>query len=458
MSRNETLIRGATVVCMDASRRVARLDVLVRDGLIAQTSPTADSGDAPKAGKTGGDASSAAKIVDASGLVLIPGLVHSHLHLCQVLFRNSAEDLELLPWLSERIWPLEAAHNPDSLRASAELGIAELLKSGATAVLDMGTVRHHDAVFEAARDAGIRLVSGKAMMDLGESLPSGLQESTRQSLDESDRLHSTWDGAAKGRLRYAYAPRFVPSCSDTLLAELAARVEQGAALHTHASENLDEVQLVRRMTGKGNIEYLHNLGLLSPRTTLAHCVHLDPGDPELLSRTHSSVAHCPSANLKLASGIADLVELRAAGVNVGLGADGAPCNNNLDIWREMKLAGLLPRLKHGPTAFAAEQVFELATLGGARALGQEQSIGSIEVGKKADLVLVDLSGAHAQPPGESIYTQLVYAAQASDVREVWVEGELLVSQGKLLSMDEREVVQRAREQSRKTRERAGLPV
>lgn len=441
----ELLIRGGTVVTLDAERRVGRFDLRVVGGAIVEIGPSLE-----RRGPS--------RIIDATGLVVIPGLVHSHLHLCQALLRNSAEDRELLPWLRERVWPLEAAHDADTLRASADLGIAELLRSGATCALDMGTVRHHDVVFESARDAGIRLVSGKAMMDVGDDVPDRLRETTRESLDESDRLRAKWDGAANGRLGYAYAPRFVLSCCDELLGEVARRVEQGARLHTHASENPDEVAVVRRLTGRGNVEHLHDLGLLSPRTTLAHCVHLDDHEPELMAKSGTSVAHCPSANLKLASGIADVPMLLAAGVTVGIGADGAPCNNNLDVWREMKLAGLLPRLKHGPAALEARKIFELATLGGARALGLESQIGSIEVGKRADLALVDLNRPHAQPAGDDVYTQLVYAAQASDVEMVLVDGEVVVRGGRVLTLDENEVVRRSQSAIRIVRERAGLPV
>lgn len=432
---------------MDAQRRVVAADVRVRSGRITEVGPALEPGED-------------AQVVDARGCAVLPGLVHSHVHLCQVLFRNMAEDRPLLPWLAERIWPLEAAHDAQTLRTSAQLGIAELLLSGATAALDMGTVRHHDAVFEAARDAGFRLTSGKAMMDHGEDVPPGLAESTEDSIAESDRLARQWEGAAEGRLGYAYAPRFVPSCSEALLAAVAARVKSGARLHTHASENLDEVALVRRLSGGlENVAYLGKLGLLSPRTTIAHGVHLAPEELAELARAGATVAHCPSANLKLASGIADTVALRAAGVNVGLGGDGAPCNNNLDLFREMKLAALLPRLKHGPAALSAMAVLEMATLGGARALGLEAELGSVEAGKKADLVVVDLERPHVQPVGsgaEALATALVYASQAADVRHVFVDGRALVWDRKLTTIDQGQLLADARRDAQRVRERAGI--
>lgn len=442
----ELILRGGTVVTMDASRRVAALDVRVRAGRIVELGANL-----PVRGVS--------QVVDASGCAIVPGLVHSHVHLCQVLFRHMAEDRPLLPWLAERIWPLEAAHDAETLRTSATLGMAELLLSGATAALDMGTVHHHDAVFEAARDAGFRLTSGKAMMDDGHGVPAGLAERTEESLSESDRLARAWDGAADGLLSYAYAPRFAPSCTKELLAGVAARVRAGARLHTHASENVDEIALVRRTTGLENIEYLDRLGLLSPRTTIAHGVHLTGVEIELLSRAGTTISHCPSANLKLASGIADTVALRAGGVNVGLGGDGAPCNNNLDLWREMKLAGLLPRLKHGPAALPAMAVLEMATLGGARALGRERELGSIEVGKQADLAVVDLARPHVQPLGqgaEVIATALVYASQASDVRHVFVGGRQVVRFGQLTTIDQVRLLADVRRDAQRVQARAGL--
>jgi 5-methylthioadenosine/S-adenosylhomocysteine deaminase len=439
------LLRGGTVVAVDRARTVARLDVRLEGGRIAALGPNLDA--------------AGCHVVDATGCAVLPGFVHAHVHLCQVLFRNFAEDRALLPWLAERIWPLEAAHDPQTLRTSARLGMAELLKSGATAALDMGTVHHHDAVFEAARELGFRLTSGKAMMDAGEGVPAGLRETTRSSLDESDRLLRDWQGAADGRLSYAFAPRFVPSCSQELLAEVASRVQGGARLHTHASENLDEIDLVRRTTGLENVAYLGKLGLLSPTTCIAHGVHLSESELTLLASSGTSIAHCPSANLKLASGIADVVALRRARVNVGLGGDGAPCNNNLDMWREMKLAGLLPRLKHGPSALAAYEVLEMATLGGARALGIDDKVGSLEVGKQADVVVVDLQKTHVQPLHDRVdglLTALVYASQASDVRHVFVDGHQLVESGRLTQVDEAQLLADVERDARRVRERAGL--
>jgi cytosine/adenosine deaminase-related metal-dependent hydrolase len=273
-----------------------------------------------------------------------------------------------------------------------------------------------------------------------------LREPTRASLAESDALARRWSGAAGGRLDYAYAPRFVLSCTEELLREVGARVAAGARVHPHASEQAAEIDLVRRARGADNIVYLDGLGLGGPAATLAHCVHPTAAERALLAARGTNVVHCPSSNLKLASGVAPIPELLAAGVHVALGADGAPCNNNLDAFLELRLAALVHKPRVGAAGMTALQALELATVGGARALGWQDRIGSLEPGKRADLIVVDLRTPHAAPAGEPI-SSLVYAAQSRDVREVLVDGRLLVRGGRLTALtglDAEEVAATAR--------------
>lgn len=429
-------IRGGTLVTMDPLRTIAQQDVLIdHAGRIA--------------GLVEPGAGTAERSLDASGRVIVPGLIQAHLHLCQTLFRGLAEAQPLLAWLGERIWPLEAGHDPDSLRASARLGIAELLLGGTTAVLDMGTVHHTDALFETAAEMGIRYVGGKAMMDAGEGVPDGLRETTPASLRESDRLASTWHEREGGRLRYAYSPRFALTSTWDLLRSVGARARTNDMLvHTHASEQRDEADQVRRRFGTSNIELLANLGLANTNACLAHCVWSEPHEIAILASGGASVIHCPSCNLKLASGVAPIVDYVEQGVNVAIGADGAASNNRLDAWEELRLAGLLARFRSGPGSLEAFDIFELATVGGARALGLDAEIGSIEQGKYADLVVLDLERVHAFGPPD-VYTQLVYSAHSSDVRTVLVGGKVLVDDGLPTGFREAEVladaaVQRAR--------------
>jgi cytosine/adenosine deaminase-related metal-dependent hydrolase len=421
----DVVIKGGTLVTADATDRVLKGDLEMANGRIVAVGGEIT----PKPG---------ARVVDARGMIVMPGFVQVHVHLCQVLFRGHAEDMPLLPWLKERIWPFEGAHTPETLAASARLGIAELLKGGTTCVMDMGTVRHTDTLFSVARDMGLRYVGGKAMMDKP-SFPS-LDEKTDASLREADDLASRWHGAEDGRLRYAYAPRFILSCTDRLMRETAALArKRGCMLHTHSSENTGEVEAVLAATGKRNVHALADLGYTGADVLLAHCVHVDDGEMELLAATHTRVAHCPSGNLKLASGIAPLVELLARKVPVALGADGAPNNNRLSGFTEMRLSSLLQKPRHGAHAMPARRAVRLATIDGARALGIGDDTGSLEVNKKADVVVVDCNAPHLRPTSDP-FTMLVHAAEASDVRHVFVDGKWLVRDRDLVGVDDQKIL------------------
>jgi cytosine/adenosine deaminase-related metal-dependent hydrolase len=421
---SELIFRGGTILTIDSTHRVVAGDVATVDGVIVQV---------------GGDYTPTTRdyqIVDASGCLVMPGLVQAHVHTCQTLARGRADDLELMDWLRQVIWPYEGKLDEDAATASAELAHAELLLGGTTAILDMGTVHHTDEIFAAAERSGIRATLGKAMMDLPDpQIPAGLSETTDASLDESDRLIDRWHGAANDRLRYAFAPRFVLSCTDELLREVGVRAKaQNVRIHTHASESPGEVAIVRQRFGKENIFVLDELGLLGPHACIAHCVHLTEEEKRLLATRGAHVCHCPSSNLKLASGIAQIPELIAAGVSVALGADGAPCNNNLDGFLELRLAALLHKHRTGPRSLPAPEVVRLATMGGAAALGLADRIGSLEVGKRGDMIAVDLSPLHTIPTS-SPWSAIAYAAKACDVRHVAVDGKIVVRDRALLTLE-----------------------
>ncbi len=375
------------------------------------------------------------KKISLNGKLVIPGFVQTHTHLCQTLFRNLADDLELLDWLQKRIWPLEAAHNENSLYASARLGIAELLAGGTTTILDMGTVRHTDAIFEAVKEMGIRAFVGKCLMDR-EGSPAGLRESTEQALQENIRLLERWHGRENDRIRYAQAPRFLLSCSEPLMQEVGKIAASSKTLiHTHSSENRGEIAEVRRLYGCENVEAFAKLGLAGENLVLAHCIHLSTAEQKILAEKKIKVSHCPTSNLKLASGICDVPKLQQMGISVSLGADGSPCNNNLNMFLEMRLASLLQKPKYGPTAMPARQVFEMATLEGAKALGIEHEVGSLAVGKKADFVCLE---THTKEMAldldprkpEEVYSSLVYSASPQNVLETWIDGVSVYQRGK----------------------------
>ena len=291
------LIKGGAVVTMDAAGKVLDGDVLVRGRRIEAV---------------GGDLSNvpADVTIDARGCAVLPGFVQTHVHLCQTLFRGAADDLALLDWLKRRVWPMEAAHDAASLRASARLGVAELIRGGTTCALTMETVNHTEEVFRVVEESGFRATVGKCMMDAGDGVPAALQEETEDSISESLALLEEWHGRAGGRLRYCFAPRFAVSCTRALLERVARLArERGVVVHTHASENRTEIEMVERATGMRNVEYLASLGLAAPNVALAHCVHLDGAELDTLARTGTHVLHCPSSNMKLGSGVAPVTEM-----------------------------------------------------------------------------------------------------------------------------------------------------
>lgn len=365
-------------------------------------------------------------------MVMTPGFIQTHIHLCQTLFRGLADDLELLDWLQLRIFPYENAHSASSLRASVRLGIDELLRGGTTTLLDMGTLRHTEVIFDELAASGIRAFAGKCMIDENDLFP-GFKGNTGDELRESYDLAKAFHNTSGGRVNYGFAPRFVLSCSDRLLRETAEMVKDipGALIHTHSSENKKEVEEVRKKTGKENIDYFNSIGMLEQKTVLAHCIHVHDGEVKTMAEKGTSVAHCPSSNLKLASGIANIPHLIKSGVNVSLGADGAPCNNRLSVFREMNLAALIQKPIHGPTSMNAREVMKLATINGAKALGIEHLTGSIEPGKKADLVLLNLNknGFAAKDDPELVCSKIVYSAGQEDVDTVIADGRILVEGG-----------------------------
>ena len=429
------LIRSATILTMNDRFDIVEGDVSIREGRIASVG--------------GRSAEPHDKTIDAEGGFVLPGFVQTHIHLCQTLFRGYADDLPLMDWLRSRVWPMEAAHTPATLAAATRLATTELLCSGTTAVLTMETVHDTDAVFAAVEASGLRATIGKCMMDRSDGTPARLQETTRDSIDEALALRQRWHGAAHGRLRTAFAPRFAVSCTRELLEAVGAlSSEHDALVHTHASESRDELAIVAKMSGgAGNVEYLASLHLASPRLCAAHCVWVDEREQQLMAEHDVKVLHCPGSNLKLGSGIAPVAEMRARGITVSLGADGAACNNRLDMFEEMRLAAVLQAVRREPGILPARDVVWMATRAGARTLGLDAEIGSLEVGKRADLIVVDRDRPHLAP-GPDPYSTLVYAARGPDVTTTVVDGEVLVEHGVPTRVDRREVVADARHAAR----------
>ncbi|HET7114252.1 MAG TPA: 5'-deoxyadenosine deaminase [Pyrinomonadaceae bacterium] len=419
------LIKNGSLVTMDASNSIVEGELLIVDGKIADV---------------GARGRSADLVIDATDCAVIPGFVQTHIHLCQTIFRGAADDLSLIDWLKKRVWPMEAAHSASSITASARLGIAELIKGGTTCALTMETVNHTSEVFKVVEETGFRATVGKCMMDKGDEVPAALHEQTAQSIDESLALLDAWHGKADGRIRYCFAPRFAVSCTRELLEKVARLArERRVMVHTHAAENTTECAMVESETGLRNVAYLDSLGLTGPHVALAHCVHLSDDEIDTLEQTRTNVVHCPSSNLKLGSGIAPLAKLLDRNVSVSLGADGAACNNRLDMFTEMRTAALLQKALHGPEVLPAQRMLRMATIDGARAMGLDGEIGSLETGKRADVAIVRMNGLHAIPAKDFV-SALVYSAEASDVDTVVVDGRVLMRDRKLLTVDEAETV------------------
>ena len=437
----DLVIRDGLVLPMVSDGDHFRGDIAIRDGRISAVSNRAV------------DDCGAARILDASNAAVLPGFIQGHVHVVQSLLRHQADGLELLDWLRLRTWPYEAALDGDGVEAAAELGIAELLCGGTTTVLDFGTTHDHDRVFGAAERLGIRFVSGKTHMDVGAGAPPVLLEDPDRSLSDAAELGQSWHNTAGGRLRYAVAPRFALSCSPGLLrgcADLARA--QGWLLQTHAAENSDEVEEVRALSGLGNIEFLDSHGLVGDDVILAHGIHLDKADVRRLAETRTTICHCPGANLKLGSGIADVPGLLQSGVPVVLGADGPPCNNRLSIFHEMSLAATIHGLRYGPSALGPWAVLGMATREAAGVLGIGNEVGTLESGKAGDVIVVELDGWSALPGGDPA-SRIVFGGGPQMVRHVVVAGQPLVVDGKLVDVDTKALRVRIDEAWKATRRR-----
>lgn len=445
----KTLLKLSAVVTMDSQRRILHGGgVVVNNNFIERVLSSSEIQTLQMFEGT---------VIDASSLVAIPGFVQTHIHLCQTLFRGLADDLELLDWLKLRIMPYEAAHSAASMRASAMMGIAELIRSGTTTIMDMGSVHHEEEVIRAVTETGLRAFLGKAMMDVNE-LYAPLKESTKDSLASTASLASHAHNSSNGRVRYAVAPRFILSCSDALLTEAYELTKQfpGMLFHTHAAENRYEMEAIRKRCKMDNIEYFEALQILRHNTCLAHCIWLNDHEVQLLKTRDAKVLHCPSSNLKLGSGIANIPSLREKGITISLGADGAPCNNTLDMIQEMRLAALIQKPIHGPRAMNARDVFEMATLGGANTLGIANEIGSLEAGKKADVVLLDVNrvwNPATRQNDDDLYSTIVYSCSPENVRSVMIDGRWVFRDSLLVDFDEAELVHSAKNELRLLQQR-----
>jgi 5-methylthioadenosine/S-adenosylhomocysteine deaminase len=385
--------------------------------------------------------------LDATDGLVIPGLVNAHTHLAMVLLRGYADDKPLDAWLREDIWPVEGAFTPEDVRAGTDLALLELIRSGTTGLADM--YFHEPAVVEAVEDAGLRGVLGHAAITVGKD-----EADARADFDESLEFARKFDGAADGRVSTAVMPHSLTTVGEEYFSEFVPRArEAGMPLHYHANETRDEVEPIVEERGERPLEYARERGMTERGDFLAHGVHLDATEIAVLAETGTAVVHCPASNMKLASGMAPVQAMVDAGVTVGLGTDGAASNNDLDVFDEMRDAAMVGKLATGDASAApAETVVRMATEGGATALGFDA--GRIEEGAAADLAVVDLGAPHLTPRHDLV-SHLVYAARGSDVRHTVCDGQVLMRDREVLTLDEASVRARAQEHARDAIERAG---
>jgi 5-methylthioadenosine/S-adenosylhomocysteine deaminase len=378
----------------------------------------------------------AGHVIDGTNTIALPGLVNAHTHVSMSLFRNLADDLDLMDWLQNRIWPLEERMGPEDVYWGAMLSMAELIRSGVTACADM--YFSMDKVAEAAVRSGLRLNAAVGL--------TGDREAAREKLRAFRDFHAGWNGAGDGLVQADIGPHAPYTCDDGCFEEAARCAgDLGCGIHVHLSETAGEVAECREKFGLSPVGLAERSGFFSHRTIAAHCVHVDARDIELLRSANVHVVHNPSSNLKLASGFARIGELRDAGVQLALGTDGSSSNNNLNMFEEMHIAAILAKSVAGdPKALPAGDVLSMATEGGAAALGLPAGTGRIEEGSPADLILVRTDSLHMQPLHDPL-SALVYSAQGSDVDTVICNGQVLMERRELLTIDEEEVAAKARE-------------
>jgi 5-methylthioadenosine/S-adenosylhomocysteine deaminase len=421
----DLVVRNATVVTVDAQRRVIPQGaVAVQGGRIV-----AVGGDAEIEARYHG-----ADVLDAGGGIVLPGLINAHTHAPMVLFRGIADDLKLMDWLQKYIFPAEAKNvTAEFVKAGTRLAALEMIRSGTTTFVDM--YYFEDQVAEAAKEAGLRTVAGETLIEF----PAPDNKTVADALAYTDRFLKRWAGDPL--VVAAVAPHSTYLANpDTLKAARALADKYGAPILIHLSESADEQSQIKERYRKTPTEHLRDLGVLRKGLLGAHGIWLSAGDRALLREAGAGVAHCPQSNMKISSGPAPVREMLAEGLRLGLGTDGAASNNDLDMFEEMLTAALLAKHVTGdPTVAPAPAVLEMATLGGARALGMEDRLGSLEAGKRADLIVVDLSAPRLHPLYDAV-SHLVYAAKGSDVRHVVVEGKVVMRDRKVTTLDEAAVL------------------
>lgn len=439
-------IKNGYVLTMGPSREVyADGDVLIEDGHVKAVGRVAPEAVRPDA-----------EIVDAAGKIVMPGFVNTHVHLLQQLGRGLADDVDLLTWLRGRVWPYESSMTTEDAYVSALACCVELIRSGVTTFAEAGGW-DVDAMGQAVAASGLRSVLCRSTMDSGLGLPERWVETTEQCLDRQKELYERWHGQADGRIRYWFGIRTIFNATDELLVRTKALADQyGVGINMHVAEIEDEVQLVKRERGRTTVAHLAHLGVLDRNFLAVHSVWLTDEEVELYRHHQVKVSHNPGAAMKVTLGFAKIPEMLERGICVALGTDGAPSNNHMDIMNDMYLASLIHKGRTlNPKAAPAEQILEMATIQGARALLWDDQIGSLEPGKKADLIILDPMAIGSQPLHDPI-SGIVYAMTSRNIESSMCGGRWLMKHREVLTIDEQDVLRQVSERAGALLGRTGI--
>ena len=434
MNQADILVHNGTILTMDSQNNI------IHNGMVAISDSTIS-----YIGKGKKDAIKAKKDLDTQGGLILPGLINSHTHAAMSLFRGLADDLPLMEWLHNYIFPVEGKMDADFVRVGTLLACAEMILSGTTTFCDM--YLFEEEVARAAKETGMRSVVGEVIYDF----PSPNYGTLEKGFIYTEALIERWE--KDPLINIAVEPHSLFTCGEELLRkanDLA--LKKGVPLILHLAETKEEVNEIEKRFRKRPVQHLKDLGLLGSHLIVNHCVHINKPEIELLAENNVCIVHNPESNMKLASGIAPVPDMIAKGITVGLGTDGCASNNNLDLFGEMDMAAKLHKVNNlDPTVMNAQTLVEMATIEGAKVLGLEKITGSLEVGKRADLIVIDTNKPHLVPMYNP-YSHLVYAASGHDVTHSIIDGNIVMEDRRLLTLDVEDIIERSKEKSCKVKE------
>ncbi|MFV0579174.1 MAG: amidohydrolase [Fusobacterium ulcerans] len=445
---SQILIKNGYVISMNKNREIFKNgSVLIEDDKIkavGKVEPSLVNADA--------------EIYDAQGKIILPGLVNTHVHLSQQLGRGVADDVVLLTWLRERVWPYESSFNYEDSLISSTACCVELIKTGVTTFLEAGG-QYVDAMAEAVEKCGLRACLSKSTMNEGEGLPKAWQKTTQEELDFQEELFKKYNDTADGRIKIWFGLRTIFNNSDELIKGTKTLADKyNTGIHMHVLEVKEEMDYTRATRGETTVEHMNRLGALGPNLVAAHTVWLTEREIDLFRLYDVKVSHNPGAAMKVVLGFAKIPEMLEKGIAVSIGTDGAPSNNRMDMMRDMYLTSLIHKGRTlNPKTVSAEQVLEMATINGARCALMEKEIGSLEVGKKADLIILNPDTIHSLPVIDPV-ANIVYAMSSENVESNMCNGKWLMKNREILFLDEKDLLEKVKIQNKKVMDKAGIVI